>query len=101
MLTKDYKVEIENALGKFTFYYDKDFINEHQSEFEKFGTDHTTIRLWLESRGFDNLEEILMMTNPCEGGNLEGCLEFDFNYKALQKAYESLKSIKLENLIIM
>jgi hypothetical protein len=94
MLTKDYKVEIENALGKFTFYYDKDFINEHQSEFEKFGTDHTTIRLWLESRGFDNLENIIMLSS-----NIEDTI--GFGYKALQKAYESLKSIKLENLIIM
>ena len=98
MLTNDYRVEIENALGKFIFYYDKDFINAHQSEFEKFGTDPTTIRLWLESRGFDNLENIFMsfVEFMDDDRNL-----FCFDFKTLQKAYESLKSTKLENLIIM
>lgn len=100
MLEQDYEVVIENGLGKFQFFYNKDFINDHWSEFEKHGVDHTTIRLWLESRGFDNLEEIFILSSHIEDKELDNRIIY-FDYKALQKAYESLKSTKLENLIIM
>lgn len=97
MLEQDFECVIENALGKFKFIYNKDYINNNEAEFKMFGTDHTTIRLWLESKGFGGLEDMLMMlVNSEHSVRADWTFSLDF----LIRASEKLRGTKFENLMI-